>query len=109
LIKVLEIRAEPRKKKKGDDRPRRRQGRHGWPLRPRRRRGRDLTEDGDDAAGRDVAGGGEVKKLKVGVRDLRVGGAVVAGVRWLPELAKIVRVWWSPKLRRIAGAAAAGG
>jgi hypothetical protein len=31
--------------------------------------------------GRDVAGGGEVKKLRVEVRDLRVWGAMVAEVR----------------------------
>jgi hypothetical protein len=49
-IKVLEIRAEPRKKKKGDDSPCRRRGRRGWPRCPRRRRGRDLTGDRDVAA-----------------------------------------------------------
>jgi hypothetical protein len=85
-INVLEIRGEPWKKKKGDNQPRRRRGRRDWLRRPWQRRGRDLTDDEDGAAGRDVAGGDEVEKLRVGVRDLRFWGAVVAEVgedRWI--------------------------
>jgi hypothetical protein len=107
-IKVLEIRAEPRKKKKGDGSP-------CWRW--------------EDAAGRGVLGGGEAETSpetgtarlaatsSVEVRSKNIvwgfgtlewgcGGcwsAVVARVWWLPGLGKIVGVRWSPELRKIAG------
>jgi hypothetical protein len=97
---VLDIRAEPWKKKKGDNRPCWRRGRRDWLRHPQQRRGRDLTKDGDSATGRDVAGGGEVKKLRVG------WGILGSRVRWSPKLGKIDgfrvgvrdRVRWSPEL-----------
>jgi hypothetical protein len=44
--------------------PRRRRGRSGWPRRSWRRRGQDLIREGDGAASRDVASGGEVETLR---------------------------------------------
>jgi hypothetical protein len=72
----------------------------------------NLAGDGEDAAGRGVPDGGEAKtspeirtvwlvmtslvelrlKLRIGVQDLRMGDAVVAGVRSLPKLGKIAGV-----------------
>jgi hypothetical protein len=63
-----------------EDRPRRRWEIRGWPRRLRWRRGQDLTRYGDDAASPDVAGGGDHKKLMVGVRNLMARGVVVAEV-----------------------------
>jgi hypothetical protein len=80
LLPFLSLTRRCRPRRRPHSRPRRRRGGRGWPRRPRRRRGRDLTGDRDGAAGRGVAGGGEVEKL-------RVGGCGILGwrVRWSPE------------------------
>jgi hypothetical protein len=86
---VLEIHVEPRKKKKLTSPE---TGKMRLSAASPAEARRDLTRDGDGVAGRDVTGGGDVKKLRVRVWDLRVGSAVAAGVgedRWSAVVAGV--------------------